>query len=465
MNVKIDNLGVIDHAEMDVGNLTVICGENNTGKTYVTYALYGFLRSWRRILAIILENEIKSFLRKESERRLDLVDMFKGKINEYLNKISEEYSTGLPHIFASRPELFEKAKFSINVNGEQDFLVSEYQKTLRDSKQEKVLATITKTKGQPHLELVLSDSRLRDSPLGITDFISDAIADILFSSLLPEVFIASAERTGAAIFHKELDFLRTRLIEMIGSGDSKELRNPFRLLRKLEPGYAWPVRDNVDFVRQLQDIEKESGVLNKNAPQVLNKFEEIVGGNYKVVKGKGLYYFPSSGGSPRLTLIESSSSVRALVDIGFYLRAKANVGDLLMIDEPELNLHPVNQRKLARLIVELVNQGIKVFITTHSDYIVKEFNTLIMLHKRTSQTKAVQEKNNYNDSELLNPQDVRLYMTCTMTEKRTGMGRRAKLNTLKQASIHDDQGIEASTFDTTINEMNKIQTEILFGEE
>ena len=63
---------------------------------------------------------------------------------------------------------------------------------------------------------------------------------------------------------------------------------------------------------------------------------------------------------------ESSSSVRSLLDIGFYLKHIAKKGDLLMIDEPELNLHPENQRRVARLIAKLVNYGIKIFVTTIS---------------------------------------------------------------------------------------------------
>ena len=52
-----------------------------------------------------------------------------------------------------------------------------------------------------------------------------------------------------------------------------------------------------------------------------------------------------------------------------------------MVDEPELNLHPENQRRIAQLFARLVNLGIRVFVTTHSDYIVKELNTLIMLNQ------------------------------------------------------------------------------------
>jgi hypothetical protein len=221
----------------------------------------------------------------------------------------------------------------------------------------------------------------------------------------------------------------------------------------------------VDFVRQLEDIDKEISVLALKHPEVFEGFEDIIGGSYRVLRNKGLYFVPRGARKPRLSMTESSSAVRALLDVGFYLKCKAAPGDLLMIDEPELNLHPVNQRRLARLLAKLVNCGIKVFITTHSDYIVKEFNTLIMLNTNTDAVKAIQKKFHYSDDEILDPARVKLYMTSTEIEKRKGKGNRRKINTMKTAKVHPDQGIEVSTFDTSIDAMNEIQTEILFSEE
>ena len=37
-----------------------------------------------------------------------------------------------------------------------------------------------------------------------------------------------------------------------------------------------------------------------------------------------------------------------------------------MIDEPELNIHPANQRHIARLLARLVNAGMSVVISTHA---------------------------------------------------------------------------------------------------
>ena len=44
MKVSLRNIGILDEADFEVGDITVICGENNTGKTYATYSLYGFLK-------------------------------------------------------------------------------------------------------------------------------------------------------------------------------------------------------------------------------------------------------------------------------------------------------------------------------------------------------------------------------------------------------------------------------------
>ena len=160
---------------------------------------------------------------------------------------------------------------------------------------------------------------------------------------------------------------------------------------------------------------------------------------------------------------ESSSAVRSLLDIGFYLRHVASPGDLLMVDEPELNLHPENQRRVARLFARLVNIGIKVFITTHSDYIIKELNTLIMLNQGGERLKTIAEQELYEEVELLAPEKVRVYIAQEALIKLDGAKRRTRCQTLVQADIDSKLGIEAKSFDKTIEDMNRIQEEIVWG--
>ena len=136
-----------------------------------------------------------------------------------------------------------------------------------------------------------------------------------------------------------------------------------------------------------------------------------------------------------------------------------------MIDEPELNLHPECQRRFARLLAKLVNYGIQVFITTHSDYIIKEFNTLLMFHVRqgNSCVQETMDKFGYQKEELLSTSQIRMYISKKENTLLPGNQRKTKIQTLVSATIDPSFGIEAISFDDTINEMNNIQESIMFS--
>jgi len=468
MHFHFEKLGLLDRVDLELSDLTLICGENNTGKTYATYAVYGFLRSWRGMLRSLVEPEIERFLKDTSEYRFDLMQMFEGKVNDYLKRMGKAYVRGLPRAFATDSSVFEQTVCVPSSDLYVDLPSKTYQYSVQSGPSGKVLATLNKSAGSSMLEVLVADPEVLQRPFGgLTEFITDAIADIVFADHLPRVHIASAERTGVAIFRKELDMARTRMIKALHQVDSKEFKkNPFQTVFKaaMDADYAWPVEDNVEFIRQLEDIDKRTGKLAKDNPELLQVFDAIIGGSYKVVKNQ-LFFQAKGAAKQRFTMNEASSSIRALLDVGFYLRCKAEVGDIFILDEPELNLHPKNQRAFARLVVRMVNAGVKVFITTHSDYLVKEINTLIMLHQRTPHTSAVQKQHGYEDAELIDPARVRLYMTTLESVKAVGAARSSRIRTLKSATIYPDRGIEVETFDDTIETMNAIQSEILYGGE
>lgn len=294
--------------------------------------------------------------------------------------------------------------------------------------------------------------------------IAKALKRIIFSPLFPRPFIASGERTGAAIFRKELNFARNRLREEMSQADYKI--DPRELLFKGYQNYPLPVEQNVDFTRDLETISKQRSFLHNDHPEVLNDFADIIGGEYTVTSNDELYYLPKQGKRPpKLSMLESSSAVRSLLDIGFYLKHEAQPGDLLMVDEPELNLHPENQRRVARLFARLINLGIKVFITTHSDYIIKELNTLIMLNHDKPHLKRIAEEEGYQTKELISVEKIKVYIAEEKLMQPKGYKRKIKCPTLTLANIDPEMGIEARSFDTTIEEMNRIQEAIVWGED
>ena len=241
--------------------------------------------------------------------------------------------------------------------------------------------------------------------------------------------------------------------------------DPQDLLFKAYQSYPVPIEDNADFIRQLEDIAKRQSFLAKEHPEVLDDFTDIIGGEYTITQDDQLYYVPKGTGL-KLTMVESSSAVRSLLDLGFYLRHVAQKGDLLMVDEPELNLHPANQRRIARLFARLVNLGVKVFITTHSDYIIKELNTLIMLNHNKPHLKRIAKENGYRQSELIRPDQVKVYMAQEeLLPLEEGQKRRRRGLTLVPADVDPVLGIEAPSFDKTIDEMNEILEDIVWGAE
>jgi len=67
---------------------------------------------------------------------------------------------------------------------------------------------------------------------------------------------------------------------------------------------------------------------------------------------------------------------------------------LLFIEEPEAHLHPEVQVRLMEIFCKLSKIGVKIVITSHSNYIFNKFNNLVMskeLDKDTAQIFVFQE--------------------------------------------------------------------------
>ncbi|MFZ4438678.1 MAG: AAA family ATPase [Syntrophales bacterium] len=461
MKISIKNLGAIKQAEFTLGELTILCGNNNTGKTYATYALFGFLSFWFEAFSIKVPEKYVSQLLNEGATELDIQDYINDATNILANGC-KAFTEQLPHVFASSEKHFSDSKFMVELEQSDLHPSTTFERTMGAAKTQ--LFSISKKSDSPvvNISLLVGKENVKISEDVINRIVGDALKEIIFGHLFPHPFIASAERTGAAIFRKELNFARNRLVEQMSSME-KEI-NPFELLTKVYADYALPVKTNVDFTRQLEDLAKKDSFIAKEHPDLLNDFAGIIGGDFLVTKNDELYYVPK-GKHIKLTMDESSSAVRSLLDIGFYLRHVANPGDLLMVDEPELNLHPENQRRIARLFSRLVNLGIKVFITTHSDYIIKELNTLIMLNQDKQHLKQIAEREGYNKDELLSADKVRVYIAEEALVRLDGGQRKTRCQTLTPADIDVDMGIEARSFDKTIEEMNRIQEDIVWGGE
>ena len=458
MKFGIKNLGPIKAASIELGDLTIICGKNNTGKTYLTYALSNFLDTVSRNLSIPLEDKFINELMQKGFIQVDLRS-FVGSYLQSLQNLLPEFTKSLPRFLAMHPDRFKNTETQLQLT--EDEIVQKLSQDHNVNIELNVELTsdcklkISRSSGSfvANLSLLNQGNQFPAREVvehGVKYFLAKLFSASPFNPVLPESFIITCERTGAALFRTELIISR----ELSSSNDSN-IENRKNINKQYEfRGYQRSVSKDLEFVTGLKKAIVEKSFIPQNYDKIIELFSEIVGGRYILNEDTNQVKFQPAGTKEALALAESSSTVRSLMEFNYYLKHKAKPSQIFVFDEPELNLHPENQRKLARLLAMLVNAGIKVFITTHSDYIIREFNTLIMLHNSNSpRMKSIAEELGYDDKHtncLLDPEKVRCYV--------------AKEGTVAPMDISDKYGIEVTSFDYSIREVNALQQRILYGE-
>lgn len=78
-----------------------------------------------------------------------------------------------------------------------------------------------------------------------------------------------------------------------------------------------------------------------------------------------------------IRLTRASSMVSELAPVVLFLRGVVGPGDTLIIEEPEAHLHPAAQTQMAITLARLVRAGVRVVVTTHSDWLLQEIANLM----------------------------------------------------------------------------------------
>lgn len=466
MKFKFSSLGAIDEADIELAPLTVICGRNNTGKTYVTYSVFAFLATWRQLFDWQVSAKDLDVLGSDGAVSVDMQAQFADQWQSLQTQASENWKKSLPRALGAPVERFKDTQLLFDLTLDDAWVKAEHKTEFR-SEQGKVYLTVDKAKGSTVVQVVaLNDDAQKHFPsFVISDFVTQALLEAVLTPYLPPVFMVSTERTGAVIFKDELNLTKNKIVNLLATMDAnnREL-HPRQLFDAIyKGGYPLPVERNVEFVNRLGSLENQSSSLLKKHPELVAAFEAIAGGKYETNK-EGMTQFAPHGSKTKLRLGEASSAVRSLVVLWYWLKAQADVGHMLLIDEPELNLHPENQRAFARFLAKLVNIGVRVFITTHSDTMLREFNTLIMLARNLPHTPQVRQQFGYGPDEHLAPKDIALYVANGKPiSAATGKAKRGSVATLERIHADEKLGLDAKIFDDTIVNMGHVQDALRYG--
>ena len=380
LKFQVENLGVIQAGEFTQKPLTIFCGPNNSGKTWVMYSLYS------------CHGYMAGLAHETRETKVERQD---GKaLKQSLTEFNKQLSATLADVFNTSPELLENARFRLAGFDESHF----------------------------------------------QDFLNDP-ENTKFPFLMP------AERSGLHLFYRELSTRRAALLHH-ASKDNIDLNELLKDV--IRSRYALPIAHYINWLNELTEIQR--GAASPFHQQALQLQKQLANGTYKVERRSGVIRFKpyqrKRGGAATqsMGLHMTSSTVKSLFGLWFYLENQAQPGDLLMIDEPELNIHPANQRHIARLLARLVNAGLRIVISTHSDTIVREFNSLLMLSQDNGE---LRKKHRYSEDEVLAVEQV---SACLFDEQ-----------SITPFEISPEDGIYATTFDTVIEDLNRVNDDIHYS--
>lgn len=411
MLVKIEDLGKISSAEIILSKMTFFIGDNNSGKSYLMSLLYGLMKLSipnfiNRDKAINLQ-EMKKYtdellfninnVEKNSVYTLSKSDF--NKMVELLNKLMNDHKEELvQEIFGEEVQIgklwFEIPYFPVEISGFAD---------LNDNKALKYSFEADGLK----IGWYMSHSR------AIRNYFPSDTVLILF--LLEWIFKYAIDKSmkldarliqGSPVFFpvSRTGFMLTYKTLMAQAIDDQfypsEKREKLNMLTKPER----------DFLRMLSQLNVRERTEKQSSINIVKFIQNaLIDGSIKVsdLPISDVVYSPNSDPSVKLPLYVSSGVVTELTPVLLHLLYGED-STCLMIEEPEMCLHPELQQKMAQMLTRMANSCFAIMATTHSDIIMQHINNMICLN-RIEKRVQIMQKLGYIEDDLIDETDINVY--------------------------------------------------------
>ncbi|OPF17080.1 hypothetical protein B1L04_13425 [Microcystis aeruginosa KW] len=445
MELLIKNLGSIRNNNQAI-DLTkkfyTFIGYNNSGKTLVSQLLWTIFNH-DNIRKFSENTQIDSLL-IDSEKPIKKIMINQELIDEILNKFSqfiEKEVVNTYNLDASIKETIIGSNKLIFQADIKEFKETEFQPTFLISVEgNNDLEYLQISKDQGSLTINIKE-------LNIPEKVFDQIPRDLFERAKPskklliiysiirvllskteDTFFIPASRSFFPVFYqyiyeiernKRSEYNR-RLQELIENidDDSDTNRDIFKRLQEQLPkrSYTEPMNKVIESLYSLNNKKKINSVYNS----LIEKMIGLMGGEITISSLESIAPIQFSfkfDESKDLPMYLASSSVNQLTILYLYLKYWAKEkNNFLMIDEPEVNLHPENQIRLMDILVQFVTEhNNRVLITTHSPILTDILNNYVYLHTLKSYdvdvTKIIEDNQlkNLNPEILIAKEDLGVY--------------------------------------------------------
>lgn len=441
--VHVTDFGKIEKADIEVAPFTLFVGDNNSGKSYMMTLIYGllYLDIFFQKLEIDTSSDIFPRCREILDKMLEFDDNEKNiyvlnendiaDLQELLNQIlNDNKEKFLRNLFNREMEIgklwieFPKDNYyELEIEDIDAFGDGEGSISLRGYE----------VKNQYMLGYAMEKERLKEE--NTYQFLLSYIMEYMIKKDFERMGKSSSvyfptARTGFLLTYKTL----------VGSA----MQNKFNLD---ENDKNLLTRPNSDFLTRLSGmtIQKQ----NSEYDDIVDFIERnVINGHVAVseLPTHDILYVPE-GEEKEIPMFVTSGVVTELTPILLFLKHE----DIrtMLIEEPEISLHPELQWQIGRVLIRLKNAGVPVFVTTHSDIILQHINNMIKISD-LKEKKSFLENAKYEEEDLLKRDEVAVYQFDVKQNQKTQV---TKL-------ICGDYGFEAMTFYNTLEKLNQEICEI-----
>jgi len=407
LNLKytLQNIGNIDNADITIKPLTIIAGENSSGKTFLTKSLYTILNSIYK--DHFSDDLIKKFTKLDKLYKSFIEELNKPvKVDLEFNNEYSKYADAIVSIieelticnFKDQQKILEEAqnifyefenimlKYFENRNKLQKFQkYTEYIENILESltdllytvnnRVEVIIESINssldvgfkKNYQITNLQSLIKRNQKENLNInidGIGSIDIDNKSNINFD--FNELGIEKIQNVKNIVFFDSPVYIKIRkaleknsgLFDFLTKKDDKYLRGYPEYLEQLYTFIDKEYIDISDFNEISQDIQK------------------IIEGKLDTTKSGDIQYIDNNGSTIPLSLTAMGISNIGLIDL--LLRNNViNKGSFLIMDEPEVHLHPKWQVALAKILYKIAKSGANIIIASHSLDLLKAFQVIL----------------------------------------------------------------------------------------
>lgn len=392
----IEDFGKIKKAEIEIAPFTLFVGDNNSGKSYLLSLIWGIYAAGEYS---VLFQDIEKVLQEDYPQIYEALYRFiqlTAETQEQEIQISSKILVEILNVMLAR----NKNRFAAEIfNSEQVTigrlavaLKQEFEVTIKGEKKERIIQFFY----TPSSSISFSDSFS-----GYDGVIKTFMANILLWFLKNKycfreyntVYLPAA-RTGF--------ILAKNVINRVGRQLAYD-RLGLHIREEIQP-FTKPV---IQFLNKMEELS-----LNNNTPyETIAAWmeESMVYGHIQYgseVSDSEIRYVPK-GSRESIPLRTTSAVVTELTPILLFLKYGKYL-QALCYEEPEMCLHPRLQQEMGKLLIRLVNSGMHLIVTTHSDIIIQHINNMCRL-KEMNSPKELMEKLELTEKDVIDLQEIRIY--------------------------------------------------------